>query len=80
MSAILPRLSLCREASPQTESISLDKQGDAPLTIDPPTDGLTTITKGNTTAIVSNRDSVQAFSTNDSVVATVRNHDDNNKE
>ena len=75
----LPKLCLSKEPSPsrsQIKSISLDYQGDTPLAADPPINRSTTITKGSTTAIVPNGDAYK-FSANGSVVATIRNHDDN---
>ena len=78
MSTTSAKLFFRREPSPQTKSISLDYQGDAPLTVNPPIDGSTTITKGSTTAIVSNSEPYK-FWVKDSVVATIRNHDDKNE-
>ena len=78
MNTTSQKLSFRREPSPQTKCISLDYQGDAPLTVNPPIDGSTTITKGSTTAIVSNSEPYK-FSVKDSVVATIHNHDDNNE-
>jgi hypothetical protein len=62
----------------QTKSVSLDYQGDIPLTVNPPISGASTITKGSTTAIDPNSEAYK-FSVDGSVVATIRNRSDMNK-
>ena len=81
MSTTLPKLSLFKDPTPsrsQMKIVSLGYLGDTPLTVHPPIGCSYTITRGNTTAIVPNIKAYK-FSTKDSVVATIHNHDDNNK-